>query len=121
MDTALWRWLTTPNCDTHSHIPHQQLRTNVAQRIEDFHRSPLIIDQLTIHQPPQMIRSIVDVIRIGSIERHIGCNLQSDCSNVEVDRVRSRMRSVWRSVHAGQQTAPLKHVGYVELGGVNWI
>ena len=48
MDTALWRWLTTPNCDIYSHLPPQQLQTNVAQRIEDFYQSPLIVDQSTI-------------------------------------------------------------------------
>ena len=75
MDTALWQRLTTPNHDVHSHIPHQQLRMNVAQRIKDFHQSPLIVDQLAIHQRLQLICSAVDVIRIGSIEQHIGCDL----------------------------------------------
>ena len=68
MDTALWRRLTTPNRDVHSHIPHQQLRTNVAQQIKDFHRSPLIVNQSTKRQRSQLIHGVVDVIRIGWIE-----------------------------------------------------
>ena len=68
MDTALWRRLTTPNRDVCSHIPHQQLRMNVAQRIEDFHRSPLTIHQSATRQRLQLIRGVVDVIRIGGTE-----------------------------------------------------
>ena len=64
MNTALGRRLPTPNHDVHPHIPHQQFWMNVAQQIEDFHCSPLIVDQSAIHRSLQLICGDVDVIRI---------------------------------------------------------
>ena len=68
MDTALRQWFPTPNCNANSHIPHQQLRTNIPQQIKDLHLSPLIVDQSMIDQGPQSICNGVDMIRIVSIE-----------------------------------------------------
>ena len=74
-----------------------------------------------INQGLQLIRNGVDVIKIMSIEQCVSPNLQAYSSDVEINQTGRQMRSAWMSGDIGQKMTLLKHVGHVELAGVDWI